>query len=535
MALDRLFGELRACLQNRAAPEVLLDVLQVAHRQNPQQYHHQWLPYLQGFSLPPFEVATLEQLASIDRLLPAGCVGMLKTPQGAWSEESFGDRGMAQLARMPALSRLTGLSLPSQYIHDLGISSLLNSDYLQPLRLLELSNNSIGAQSIEMMARHPSMRLLQHLGLGYTRITDASLCDLLTHTVAPLESLLVNGTGLGEAFIERLVTSPWVASLTLLDLTRTHLDEACLEHLCKTRWRLEQLRLGCLDLSSAGMHVLSRTKSFESLRVLDLWGNDLSHESIELLAKITSLPSLRALDVSDNDIGRGFGALVTSEHFAQLRHLKVATNYLWSELMLPARQATCARLESLDLQENVLTHTGLEHLLAASWTPHLRKLNLWDNDLGDDGCEVFAQCASLRNLGDLNLNENNITDHGVARLLQAPWLSSLVTLNLQYNAIGDEGAQRIASSEAFKNLKVLSLYGCPLTDEGARVLANSPGLSSLRVLDLGLTEVSQEGLIALANSPYLRAGTVIKLEETLAHEELYVIDGTTSEYTSNDV
>ena len=242
MALDRLFGELRACLQNRAAPEALFDVLQVARHQDPQQYHHQWLPYLQGFSLPPFEVSTLEQLASIDTLLPDGCVGTLKVPQGVWFEESFGDRGMAQLAQMRALSRLVGLSLPSQYIHDQGISSLLNSEHLKPLEVLELSNNSIGAQSIEIMAYHPAMRRLRHLGLGYTRITDASMSALLSRTVAPLESLLVNGTSLGGAFIERLGQSSWVKSLRLLDLTRTHLDVEALARLCARKWRLEQLR-----------------------------------------------------------------------------------------------------------------------------------------------------------------------------------------------------------------------------------------------------------------------------------------------------
>ena len=243
------------------------------------------------------------------------------------------------------------------------------------------------------------------------------------------------------------ITAEHQESLTALDLSRTKVTDAGLEHL-KGLMSLTALDLSDTQVGDGGLEHLKGSKS---LMVLDLSETQVTSAGLEHLK---GLMSLRRLVL--------WGTQVTDTGLESLKEL--------------------ASLMSLDLMGTGVTNDGLRHL---GGMQSLRLVDLGQTEISDQGLEHLRQ---LERLQELVLSETQVTDAGLEHL---KGLRSLALLHLSQTQVGDGGLKRLKELEALRRLQLL---GTQVTDAGLEYLK---GLRSLRKLDVRRTRVTDAGIEAL--------------------------------------
>jgi len=283
---------------------------------------------------------------------------------------------------------------------------------------------------------------LTALDLSRTKVTDAGLEHL--KGLMSLTALDLSDTQVGDGGLEHLKGSK---SLTVLDLSRTQVTDAGLEHL-EGLMSLTSLYLSDTQVGDGGLEHLKGSKS---LMVLDLSETQVTSAGLEHLK---GLMSLRRLVL--------WGTQVTDTGLESLKEL--------------------ASLMSLDLMGTGVTNDGLRHL---GGMQSLRLVDLGQTEISDQGLEHLRQ---LERLQELVLSETQVTDAGLEHL---KGLRSLALLHLSQTQVGDGGLKRLKELEALRRLQLL---GTQVTDAGLEYLK---GLRSLRKLDVRRTRVTDAGIEAL--------------------------------------
>lgn len=186
----------------------------------------------------------------------------------------------------------------------------------------------------------------------------------------------------------------------------------------------------------------------------------------------------------------------------------------------------------LTLSNTQITPAGLKTLLASTLPARLELLDLRDNLLGPAGARLLAETIRLGSLRELNLGRNHIHASGASALSRAHGLTSLARLELEYNFIGSEGARALAESTTLAGLQDLGLAYNFLGDEGARQLARK-SWPKLALLDVGGNEIGSVGATALGTATTLAPGAAIWFGSNLEDQELkrlgleqrFVVDG----------
>jgi uncharacterized protein (TIGR02996 family) len=443
----------------------------------------------------------LQGLAGQERLarLPSLCLKL--------NRNYLGDEGLCVLAGSPNLCCLTELELgdaqDSSTITAAGMQALAASPHLGRLRRLTLYVTDIGPEGLRALLTSSHLVGLRelHLTHGNKSLRGEGLSGLMdVDGPTRLTSLDLSASGLGDAAVRVLASSPWTASLTTLGL-----------------------RNNGLDVESA--QALAGSPHLRQLTTLDL-GNDfndrhrgvnrLGRAGLEALLNSPSLVRLETLDLSQCGIGGGRLDLRSGDSSAamspHLRALYLAGNSLGrdGEASLAA-SGWLGRLATLDLSGNDLGDAGIESLVASLHLACLRTLRLHGNNLGPRAVWALAASPQMARLTRLGLGADRIGDVGVGLLAGSPYLRNLRALDLPGAGIGPDGAQALAVSPNFSRLRRLTLSGNSIGPDGARALASSRFLTRLSELHLDDNGIGLEGLRALANSPYLTRLTVLSL------------------------
>ena len=267
--------------------------------------------------------------------------------------------------------------------------------------------------------------------------------------------------------LRKLVSSPWFACLTALDLADNALGTAAATVLASAS-RLAQLttlQLSRNQLAGAGLQELLSSPHLGILTTLGLSGNQLGAADARALARTPRLASLATLNLDQNSLGDdGLHALSASRHFAALRSLSLAHNGITlAGVRALARAPDLTRLTALNLADNVPAEAGAAMLASSSNFSQLATLNLAHCQVGDEGVRTLAASMYLPHLVTLDLSGNGIRG-GAQWLAQQQSLGALRTLNLSDNAIDDDGAGAIAASPALARLTALDLRNNPLSD-----------------------------------------------------------------------
>jgi uncharacterized protein (TIGR02996 family) len=186
---------------------------------------------------------------------------------------------VAALAACPGLSRVRRLSLAGQYLNPGELAPLVTGSVLASVRLLDLSDNALGAEGAEALGRCPGLARLQELRLEGNLLGDAGLAALL----AP--------GGLRE--------------LIALGLARNSLTDGGLAALAGPRLpALKALDLGHNALTGRAVQVLGAGGVLTGLTALDVRENFLGDGALGLLAVFYPPGSTVAIGVVGNPISR---------------------------------------------------------------------------------------------------------------------------------------------------------------------------------------------------------------------------------------
>ncbi|XP_062376503.1 NACHT, LRR and PYD domains-containing protein 3-like [Sardina pilchardus] len=284
--------------------------------------------------------------------------------------------------------------------------------------------------------------------------------------------------------------------------------------LCTSNCRLQTLRLADCELSDVSCATVAEVLlSANSLKQLDLSSNNINDCGVQHLSAglCHGDCNLEILRLSDNK-------LRTKSCEAVAAVLKSANS-----------------LVELDLSNNVLKDSGLQHLSVGLGSPEckLQKLRLADCELSDVSCATVAEVLlSANSLKQLDLSSNNINDCGVQHLsaglchgdcnLEILRLSdnklrtksceavaavlksanSLVELDLSNNVLKDSGLQHLSVGLGSPECKLqkLSVKDCQISEEGFRLLneALTSNPSHLRELDVRYNHPGESTLTLLS-------------------------------------
>ena len=226
--------------------------------------------------------------------------------------------------------------------------------YVDKLRILKLSDNSLG---------HGISELAKHL-----------------HSVPHLKTLFLEDTQIGEEEVTALALSlKNVTQLSALDLSKNPLGDGVSElakHLHSVP-HLERLYLNATQMGEEEVTALAHSlKNVTQLSVLNLSNNPLGHGVSELAKYLHSVPHLDWLYLNDTQMGE--------EEVTALAHsLKNVT-----------------QLSELHLSNNPLGHGKSELAKHLHNVPHLKELSLNDTQMGEE--EVTALVRALVYLPELN-------------------------------------------------------------------------------------------------------------------------------------
>lgn len=364
-------------------------------------------------------LAALSELRGLQEL---GVFGGQTTGEGL--------QNLADLHQLRQLEILSEKSISSGIVHLSGLTGLqslwLNGDgvgdkefaHLTSLtNLTRLEFNGRSQFTDQSMHRLEAFPRLNHLGLGWTRITDDGLRSIgqLTNLtrlslVSEVSHSNFGGEGITDRGFKELQGLTRLEHLSVMNAALTDEGLSVLEGMTE----LKGLALASNPLiTSRGLQHLSHLTQLESLY---LWSTGITDEGLQHLAGLTHLNELRISGTEITDQG-----LVHLQGLTQLRILDLGG------IRLPTTStgrthirddgllylSGLARLESLALDQTFVTDAGLTHLASL---PALKNLGLAATQVSDAGLEMLVEIDSLENL---NLNQTRVTDAGILKLQEA--------------------------------------------------------------------------------------------------------------------
>ena len=296
------------------------------------------------------QLATAPSLLEID--LTGNAIGelggeaLVRSPHFArWKKLGLANTGVAArtldaLAEHEAPLALCELDLMGNQIAAPGASALARCRGLGSLESLELSVNAIDVEAIQALSDAPFITHLRHLSLSFNPLTDAGIAHMLAHArLEKLERLELHHCAIygsvelpeelgwvvrdldldsnpfGDAFIEEIVSKPWMRSVRRLNLRRVRMTDRGAQALARSEHLtgLEFLDLGDNWISGEGAAAL--INGLPGLRELGLGGTNLDDAAARRIARLEPAVRLRALDVSWSTLSAHGAAVLRSSPF----------------------------------------------------------------------------------------------------------------------------------------------------------------------------------------------------------------------------
>ncbi|KAL1251962.1 hypothetical protein QQF64_019758, partial [Cirrhinus molitorella] len=426
---------------------------------------------------------------------------------------------------------------------------------------------------------------LKDLNMSNNNLQDSGvklLCTGLQNMKCCLEMLRLSNCSITEegckALFSALRSNP--SHLIELDLTGNDPGQSGVKELSDLLQdpdcQLKILRLSDCSITEEGYKALaSALRSNPShLIELDLTGNDPGQSGVKELNDLLQDPNcqlktlrflgpaaveacqyvtgivgknpllLRELNLSGHELGDTrvnlIAALLQDKH-CQLNTLIMSVCSITEEqclILTSALKSNPSHLRELDLSENQIKNTGVNHLCDILKDSHckLERLRLRFCDLTDKGCSAVTSAlkSNPSHLRELNLSGNQLGDSVVKHLsdlLMNPqfkleklhlWDGSITKeqcliltsalksnpshlreLDLSENKLGDSGLKNLSDllmNPQFK-LKKLHLWRCSITEKQCLILTTAlkSNPSHLRELDLSENEIKNTGVNLLCD------------------------------------
>lgn len=415
---------------------------------------------------------------------------------------ALGEEGARCLARYSTLSEISTLVLDKCGLGSKGGRALASSPYIDNITHLELLDASetvratldawSGSSIEHLYITHvPALgelidtRGFEHLrtlGLfGYRKPHVRDLRSLSESARASqIEHLLLLRTRTNNAGLHHLTDSKNFTSLRRLTIQKKSITDEGIEMICGATWvgQIETLELRRCNLSAAGTRMLvANASKFESLRELHLSG-----------AYLLGDPNLANAHVS-----------ISSETIDHIQQRFEATE------PRPARKQRHTRLEKAWLHgasnepviltgdDDVLAFIEREHAAPT----HITSLRCYE--ITHVAARALSQCTTLGSLTSLRMTPyaQEIADEDLEAAFRVKTLS--------VDGCGDAIVSAIANATNMQNLKRLDLMFCGITDAGARSLAMAKGFRQLRYLDISYNPIENiDHVILLERSANLR-------------------------------
>ena len=431
---------------------------------------------------------------------------------------------------LPSLKNLEELRLSNTHLNcdDLNAICTCNSlAFLNSLKYLELSMNSIGSEGIRELANTlKEFPLLERLDLSRSCLQGDDI-NVLCQGLVSLKKLKYLDLS-GNIIDGQILDDTWVLPPTLDELTFSDVIHG--EKLfakIKTLQNLKKLHLTNLKLRACDVEILATTlSSFPKMEELSL-GDIVIACSCEysckcyeqLFTALGNLIYLKELELSEMHISETTGAEALTCVLPSLTLLeKLVLGYILvddehnKQLFSALGNLTC--LKELYLRGVHMSKTGVQTLARVlPLLTLLEKLVLGYMFAFDDECNelLFAALGNLKYLKELELNEMHISETTGAEALTRvlPSLTLLEKLALRYIRSGDVCERQLLPALGnFKYLKELDLRSKNFSDTGIKVLARVlPSLTLLEKLVLGYITVDEKRkqlFSALRNLKYLK-------------------------------
>ena len=175
--------------------------------------------------------------------------------------------------------------------------------------------------------------------------------------------------------------------------------------------------------------------------------------------------------------------------------------------MLARWQNLKPSLKLLDLNDNMITHKGMESVVAIiKCSTNLTHLNGGGNPIGDDGIQLFS-LLKLEHLIHLNIEGVGMTEVGACAL--GDWLecnNSLQSLVISENNINDNGLTKILNTIPSTLVRLIASY-CIITCDGAKNIGETlksiadvlERNKALRWLDVSDNHIGDDEMSTLAH------------------------------------
>uniref|UniRef100_A0A673I519 Uncharacterized protein n=1 Tax=Sinocyclocheilus rhinocerous TaxID=307959 RepID=A0A673I519_9TELE len=376
------------------------------------------------------------------------------------------------------VNRLAALLLSDCSITEEGYKALASALRSNPSHLIELdlTGNDPGQSGVKQLND-----LLQDPNC---QLKTLSLCEC---SITEKQCLILTSA---------LKTNP--SHLRELDLSENKLQNRGVKILCDvvkdSDCKLERLRSGtfmsshiCEKVFTLFVRFFSFCLIFCSLSQCRLRYCDMTDEGCSAVTSaLQPNPSnLRELDLSGNQLGvENLGVLssIRSFHFFLFIFSLCGCSITEKQCLSlsSALRSNLSHLRELDLSENELKNTGVNHLCDVLKDSHckLERLRLGCCDVTDEGCSAVTSAlkSNPSHLRELNLSGNQLGDSGVKHLcdlLRNPQCK-LEKLELRYCDITDDGCSALTSALRSNpsHLRELDLSGNKVKNKGVKHLCD---------------------------------------------------------------
>ena len=409
------FGDVRALVHGPPSAQAWRELTErLVAWPDARERDEQLLPYVRAHvhSWPDaLRVAPWPWLAAIIERQRCPCFELVRAVDADQRVHRF---TIKRLARRPALSRVTHLTLQSNELDAAMLRHVLSSPYLMQLRALTIMHNALGArglsplQAVSLGWRLTSLRL-QHVELDRRAAYELSRAHLMLER---LEALSLSMNPLGAEGVRALLGAGALPALRELELSHCHLHDEGARTLLA--WRatpaLRALDLSCNGMSEARtLEALARSALLTQLEALSLGSNFWRGDTLALILRDAPAHAMQRLNLASVGLGPTSTALLVDSPWV-------------------------TSLKMLSLERNGLGYEGVVALAGPRWA-QLEALDLSGVSMTDDALAAFAEQAQMPALRRLRLDKNRLKGPGLAALARAPGLPSLSQISAASNPV----------------------------------------------------------------------------------------------------
>ena len=350
---------------------------------------------------------------SIQRLLGSKTLANLKSVVLAQGERIEA----AAFAATDGPARWADLNVSMWWEADNGIlAAVARSPQLAGLVRLKMASTPANAEGVRALAGSTSAATLRELDLSSNSLPADTVCGLTDGRWPELHTLRLGGNEIGAEGCNRLAASKGFPALAVLDLGACEIGDDGAKAIAKAAWAktLRRVELNTNDIGREGATALAASKHLRGLTKLELYDNPLTDDGARAVCS-ADLPHLTDLGLghtgnSGDTIAK---SLSESGRLGTLLTLKLTKTELTSAGLVVLTEQDAPALSLLELSDNKLTDAAGEALAAADW-PALRTLHMSSCGVGADGMAALALSPLFDRLVRYHIYGNTTPTRGPA-------------------------------------------------------------------------------------------------------------------------